>query len=805
MFRPKILISVFTAALALLGLFARETPAQEPSFEFLSQTPIVPTHDVAVSGGMAYIASHEYLYIYNVSNPASPEFEGSYYEPNCSFMAVDVAEPNTIVTQNFYICPPYNSLYILDTSNPDNPTPVDEPINIAPGGGSEIFVSGGYAYIANDTGGLAIVDIGRREEVGRFNPNPDIYHITSRIMDVKIVGNLAYLADGGGKMWVVNVEDKEHPTPVGPALNIEGGPSGIAVTPQYAYIASGSAGIRVVDISNPQSGISEVGNTPTAESISGIEVSGDFLFVGDDRGAVSAFTLSDPRHPSYETSYITTGNARKLALSGDLIFVADLQGGMVILRFTGLREDFLLDIPLLKQTDLAWAGLEYDDMLRIQYPVGAEYCGSTIGQCGCVITSLAMGLLYYQVDSGPLGGETTPASINDFFRSDTKPTTCTIKVGDKIKTYSGWSSKGYFCEGVRWTAVNQYTKDANEKSAGRTPVVEWVGTMSWANSDDFDQEIVRTDIKANNPVLLRVPGPQHWVLATGFSGNSILINDPAFEISSLSHPKYNDGALIIHRYEKVHTNLSTLEVGIVAPGQVLITDPLGRIAGLNGASQATTDVIPNSSYFFDPYLADDTTGAILPEDSGINWLVITDPLGGSYQVEVLTPEGQPYSLTVYAANRDGNLTFHPSFNYQSEEAYKYRFVYNPEPGEINISEVVDIDIKPGSSQNPVLLNDKNGVIPVAVFSTDTFDALQINHTTVRLLGATETHIDDRTGLIKRHEEDVNGDGRKDLVLHFKIKDLIGANLSKVWTIFGETYGGLRFEGKDSVVLINMDR
>ena len=48
--------------------------------------------------------------------------------------------------------------------------------------------------------------------------------------------------------------------------------------------------------------------------------------------------------------------------------------------------------------------------------------------------------------------------------------------------------------------------------------------------------------------------------------------------------------------------------------------------------------------------------------------------------------------------------------------------------------LVAIDIRPGSERNPV--NPKsNGVLPVAIFSSETFDATQVDPSTVFLAGA----------------------------------------------------------------------
>ncbi|NIM48758.1 MAG: hypothetical protein GTN78_10340, partial [Gemmatimonadales bacterium] len=83
---------------------------------------------------------------------------------------------------------------------------------------------------------------------------------------------------------------------------------------------------------------------------------------------------------------------------------------------------------------------------------------------------------------------------------------------------------------------------------------------------------------------------------------------------------------------------------------------------------------------------------------------------------------------------------------------------------------VDIDIKPGSDPNSINCNNENGVVTVAILTTEDFDALTVDHATVTFEGASETHVDKKTGEPRRHEEDVDGDGDTDLVLHFRFGD-----------------------------------
>jgi DNA/RNA endonuclease G (NUC1) len=84
-----------------------------------------------------------------------------------------------------------------------------------------------------------------------------------------------------------------------------------------------------------------------------------------------------------------------------------------------------------------------------------------------------------------------------------------------------------------------------------------------------------------------------------------------------------------------------------------------------------------------------------------------------------------------------------------------------------------IDIMPGNADNSVSLNN-TGLLPVAILTTATFDAAQIDVATVVLgdANATETAVAKRrNGSYFASLEDVNGDGKADLVVHFSIPAL----------------------------------
>ena len=104
--------------------------------------------------------------------------------------------------------------------------------------------------------------------------------------------------------------------------------------------------------------------------------------------------------------------------------------------------------------------------------------------------------------------------------------------------------------------------------------------------------------------------------------------------------------------------------------------------------------------------------------------------------------------------------------------------------------IVELDIKPGSDPNSININGR-GVIPVAILTTDEFDARDVNAGTVRF-GPSGAYAEQYA------LEDVDDDGDIDLILHFRTRDAGIAPEDTQAVLTGETHEGQRIEGSDSV-------
>jgi hypothetical protein len=111
---------------------------------------------------------------------------------------------------------------------------------------------------------------------------------------------------------------------------------------------------------------------------------------------------------------------------------------------------------------------------------------------------------------------------------------------------------------------------------------------------------------------------------------------------------------------------------------------------------------------------------------------------------------------------------------------------------------VGIDIKPGSTPNSINLGS-GGVVPVAILSSETFDARTVDPLSVTLESSPIVLRGNGTPSVS--VEDVNGDGLADLVVHVATSALQLTTTSTVAVLQGRTYAGVGIVGHDDVNVV----
>jgi hypothetical protein len=105
---------------------------------------------------------------------------------------------------------------------------------------------------------------------------------------------------------------------------------------------------------------------------------------------------------------------------------------------------------------------------------------------------------------------------------------------------------------------------------------------------------------------------------------------------------------------------------------------------------------------------------------------------------------------------------------------------------------VQIDIKPGNEQNNINLKSK-GIVPVAVLTTDDFDAAMVDPATVEFAGAAP---------VRWKLADVDDDGDDDMMFHFRTQDLNLDQDSTEATLTAQINDGTIVSGTDEVRIVS---
>jgi hypothetical protein len=229
----------------------------------------------------------------------------------------------------------------------------------------------------------------------------------------------------------------------------------------------------------------------------------------------------------------------------------------------------------------------------------------------------------------------------------------------------------------------------------------------------------------------------------------------------------------------------------VAASDVAVWEGGGRVEVVwsngNGERRIVTVSVESSTDAFPldgtNYEADSLFGA--GSDLGGENYVVFDGADDRVIVSGLTP-GERYRFRVFEYNQ----------NVDTGDHALYLLGNHPEAFAVpNLT----IDIKPGSDPNAINPSDE-GVTPVAILGSDTFDAMDVDAATLAFGpdGAEPAHDLSDPAEFADHLEDVDSDGFTDLVSHYWTEETGIAFGDTEACIAGETLGGTPLKGCDAV-------
>jgi hypothetical protein len=264
---------------------------------------------VLVDGHLAYLADGDSgIHIIDISDPTTPTILGSYNTPgNAQAIAL---QGNTL-----FVADRGSGVIVLDVTNPNHPAYVD---TIIAGDVYDLDLFGGVLVVGTAT------DV-RTYSIGSITDLPLVGSFSGyEAWDVRVQGNIAYIAAGPDGLVTLDVSDPANPVlldqhsvglnPFYRKLDVQGKRAYVA-----NYAASTYSGLVIYDVSDPSNlDFLDYGSLSYATDV---HVEGEVAFIADGTFGVYIINVSDPFSMSVISSFTHTGNVTSLWVQGYHLYV----------------------------------------------------------------------------------------------------------------------------------------------------------------------------------------------------------------------------------------------------------------------------------------------------------------------------------------------------------------------------------------------------------------------------------------------------------------------------------------------------
>ncbi|MCX9027256.1 MAG: hypothetical protein OIN86_03655 [Candidatus Methanoperedens sp.] len=247
----RAMVRIFILFILTLSLIV--SSAQCESLKNLIEVGIFTTddpHDAEFYKEYMFIADGNSLLVYNVSNPEKPrsvnkvtDFDGRVYGI-------------TILEDRMYMASGPSWIYVLNISDPENPTKLRQIHNLD--NANDVAVTEKYMYVADTNTGLLIFNFSNRINPGLAGM---FYVLKSNIsgtlqgwagISIEVSGNYVFLsAEKRAGFYIIDVSDPEKPEEVFHSLGKNVYDIAIQGNNVYLARADGTSEYNLLDVSNP--------------------------------------------------------------------------------------------------------------------------------------------------------------------------------------------------------------------------------------------------------------------------------------------------------------------------------------------------------------------------------------------------------------------------------------------------------------------------------------------------------------------------------------------------------------------------
>ena len=690
---------------------------------------------------------------------------------------------------------------------------------------------GDITYIASGGSGLAIVDISRPSMPTLLGS----VETPGYARDVAIAGAYAFVADGNSGLVVIDISDPTNPV-LAKHLDTMGYARDIELTPTHAFVAEGFAGVRVIDISDPLNPFVAHDVATSGETVD-VELAGDRAYVAARLGGFRVLDISDPTNVPVMVRVYLDDYVQDVAVAGQHVFVAAGSAGMQV---------FDVSVP---DAPLFLGGIQ-------------------TGRDAVAVTSI--GSIAYLLDKGSLNSidcsdPAHPALMGSAGRGGDFGAKVSVSGSHVLSTYSGLNvysvgnsmsvsprkvletatdvefvgNLGYVVDLFNGFRIVDVAADGSLSVVGSLPVkgesiAVWDGFAYVGYGEEPVSVIDVTE--AGEPVVVGSVELQYTSRIAAFAGPYALATDYGpVQVLDVSDPL---DIQVVGEWEVgewpddlvVRDNLAFL-----GQGNKLcvydISDPVApTLLGECEVPRSVDRIAVSGSLAFALYrpgmamidISDPTNPILVAKVPVDYWayrlavagriVYVSDVYCGLHVYDVEDPS-HPVSI-------GGTNQFHVGYDVNLVNGWVYvadgrdgLWVLPQQCGPAPLP--IAIDIKPDSDINPLQCRQPlHGVVPVAVLTTDGFDAAELDPESVRFgpdaaepvrrPGGGRNEITglgrDRRSPVGRIaiETDVDGDGDLDLLFHFRLADIgIECGMTQL-TLTGMTRDGQAVEGTDFI-------
>src|SRR5665213_2062240 len=281
---------------------------------------------LAAQGNYTYVGEGRGLLVLNVSTPSNPIRVGQVALPGL-VKGVALLPPNN---QYAYVADQEGGLQVVDVSNPSTPKVAGFYSTTNPISTVAVSIFGGRAYVADEDAGLELFDLSNPTKPALLS-STNIGSGEAIIVRASANGVFAYVSTGGS-LCIVDVSN-----PLSPVLrgqtSINGGSTySIALAGNYIYAAAFSGSLEIIDISNTNAP-ADVGQAPSILWPSAVTSAGGYIYAASDLGQSSLYTFA-PSGSSLtligKTASTTSSYGYSLLVSGTTAYVSGGSTGFEI-------------------------------------------------------------------------------------------------------------------------------------------------------------------------------------------------------------------------------------------------------------------------------------------------------------------------------------------------------------------------------------------------------------------------------------------------------------------------------------------